>query len=155
MFISKYILDIKIDDIKGLCEKAEKQKNNDLFKYYKKIENEINSNNDIYFNQIIMKKMLDTKLPHHILTFYQSDFSLVVSFIEQLLNDLTDNILLLPNSIKYICKIISILVKSKFKDITKTEENAAPISLFFPFLPTIMHRPSIMPKVLEVKVMVL
>ncbi len=30
MFISKYILDIKIDDIKGLCEKAEKQKNNDL-----------------------------------------------------------------------------------------------------------------------------
>ena len=38
---------------------------------------------------------------------------------------------------------------------TKTEENAAPTSLFFSFLPTIMHRPSITPKMLEVKVMVL
>ena len=28
------------------------------------------------------------------------------------------------NKYKYICKIISILIKNRFKDITKTEENA-------------------------------
>ena len=124
MFIKKYIPDISIKEIKDLCEKADKQKNNELFKYYKKLENDINSKSDIYSNQMIMKNMFETKLPTHILTFYQNDFLKLISYIEQLLNDLKNNIILLPNSIKYICKIISILIKNKFKDITKTEENA-------------------------------
>ena len=71
-----------------------------------------------------MKNIFETNLSTHILTFYQNDFLKVISYIEQLLNDLKNNILLLPNSIKYICKIISILIKNRFKDITKTEENA-------------------------------
>ena len=123
-FIKKYIPDISINDIKKLCEKAEKQENNELFKYYKKLENDINLKNDMYSNNILMKKIIETNLPTYILISYQNDFLDIIPFIEQLLDDLSNNILLLPNSIKYICKIISILVKKKFKDITKTEENA-------------------------------
>ena len=123
-FIKKYIPDISINDIKKLCEKAEKQENNELFKYYKKLENDINLKNDMYSNNILMKKIIETNLPTYILISYQNDFLDIIPFIEQLLDDLSNNILLLPNSIKYICKIISILVKSKFKDISKTEENA-------------------------------
>ena len=68
--------------------------------------------------------MLVTSLPTYLLTFYQNDFLEVISFIDQLIEDLMNNIFLLPNSIKYICKIISILIKKKFKDINKVEENA-------------------------------
>ncbi len=123
-FQKEYSPNININDIKNLCEKAEKQENYELFHYYKKIENDINSNDNIYSNQIIMKKMFDTNSPIDVLTLYQNDFLEIVSFIKQILEDLKNNILLLPNSIKYICKIISILIKKKFKDIIKTEENA-------------------------------
>jgi len=98
-FIKKYIPNITINDMKNLCENAKEQKKHELFQYFQKLENDINSNNDIYSNQMIMKSMFETKLPTHILTFYQNDFLEVVSFIEQILNDLNNNILLLPNSI--------------------------------------------------------
>ena len=68
--------------------------------------------------------MLDTKLGTYLLLFYKKNFLEILSFINQLLDNLMKNILLLPNSIKYICKIISALIKKKFKNITKIEENA-------------------------------
>ena len=46
-----------------------------------------------------MKNIFETNLSTHILTFYQNDFLKVISYIEQLLNDLKNNILLPPNSI--------------------------------------------------------
>ena len=71
-----------------------------------------------------MKKMFDTNYPTTLLSFYLNDFLGVISFFEQLIGDLMKNILLLPNSIKYICKVISLLIRNKFKNITKAEENA-------------------------------
>ena len=68
--------------------------------------------------------MLMSKIPTYLLTFYQNDFLDVIPFIDQLVEDLMNNILLLPNSIKCICKIISILIRKKFKNILKYEENA-------------------------------
>ena len=99
MFVQKYIPDITINDIKGLYEKAKEQEKNELFKYYKKLEKDINSKSDIYSNKMIMKNIFETNLSTHILTFYQNDFLKVISYIEQLLNDLKNNILLPPNSI--------------------------------------------------------
>ena len=71
-----------------------------------------------------MDKMLEVKFPSLLLNLYQNDFLDIISFVQQLTEDLMKNILLLPNSIKYICKVISILIRNKFKDITKIEENA-------------------------------
>ena len=39
------------------------------------------------------------------------------------IEDILQNLVLMPSSLKYICKIISILVKNKFKDITRSEIN--------------------------------
>ena len=124
--VKKYIPDISINDFESLCEKAIKENKNDLFEYYNKFKNDIKTkkNDKLYSNEILMKDMFNTKLPTHILSSYQHDFLTIISFIEQLINDLMNNILLLPNSIKSICKIISILIKNKFKDINKIEENA-------------------------------
>ena len=124
LFIQKYIIDICINEIEGLYKNVEKQKNNDLNKYLEKLVNDIKFNNDIYSNKIFMKNMLSSKLSSHILLFYHNDFIKAISFLAQLLEDINNKIVLLPNSIKYICKIISILIKKKFKEITKIEENA-------------------------------
>ena len=125
-FVKKYVPDIDIHDFESRSENAKKENKNDLSEYYNKLKNDIKrkNNNKLYSNEILMKDMFNTKLPAHILSFYQHDFLILVSFIEQLINDLMNNILLLPNSVKYICKIISILIKNKFKDISKIEENA-------------------------------
>ena len=90
------------------------------------------NDNDIFFkkycgdisNTLLMENLLETKLATYMLFFYRNDFLDIISFLEQLIEDLMNKINLLPNSIKYICKIISILIKNKFKNITKTEENA-------------------------------
>ena len=71
-----------------------------------------------------MTKIYETNSPLYIFSFYQYNFIESISFLEILIEDLMKNILLLPNSIKYICKIISILIKKKFKNISKIEENA-------------------------------
>ena len=126
IFISKYLPEIKLSEFQNRAENAKKEKKIHLFEYFSKLENEIkkNNNENLYSNTILMKTISETNIPTQILTFYQNDFLEIISFVEQLIEDLTNNILLLPNSIKYICKIISILIKKKFKDITKFEENA-------------------------------
>ena len=126
IFVKKYIPDININDFENRAENAKKENKNDLFEYYNKFKNDITTKNNckLYSNEILMKEMFNSKLPTYILSSYQHDFLIIISFIEQLINDLMNNILLLPNSIKSICKIISILIKNKFKNINKIEENA-------------------------------
>ena len=126
LFIDKYAPDITGKIFESLAKNAKKENKNDLFEYYNKFKNDIKTKNDekLYSNELIMKEFLKSKLSSHIVSLYQDDFLELISFVEQLLKDLMNNILLLPNTIKYICKIISKLVQNKFKNITKIEENA-------------------------------
>ena len=126
IFIKNYVPNLTLNHFKERAENAKKENKTNLYEYFNQIQDNIksNKNEEIYANDTIMKKMLDTNLPSYSLAFYLNDFLEVISFIEQLIEDLMNNILLLPNSIKYICKIISILIKQKFKNITKCEENA-------------------------------
>ena len=71
-----------------------------------------------------MKKLYEYEYSQVILNIYQNDFLEIISFIDQLISDLMESIRLLPNTIKYICKIISILVRDKFKNISKIDEFA-------------------------------
>ena len=124
IFIKKYSPDITIKEIDMKAENAKKENKNKIFEYFNKLENDVKNKEDLYSNTTVMKNMLETTYPSYMLSFYQNNFLEVISFMEQLLEDLNKNILLLPNSIKFICKIISILVKNKFKDISPSEENA-------------------------------
>ena len=71
-----------------------------------------------------MKKINENKSPALLLSYYQKNLNQVISFIEQLLEDMIKNILLIPNSIRLLSKIILILVKNKFKDISILKQNA-------------------------------
>ena len=125
-FVKKYVPNIYLKTFEEMAKDAENENKNILSEYYKKFANDLKQrkNEELYSNSNLMKNMFETKLPSHILAFYQNDFLEMLSFVEQLIKDLTYNILLLPNSIKYICKVISILIKKKFNIISKIDENA-------------------------------
>ena len=125
-FIEKYGGDIKVEEFQERAENAKNENKDDLFNFFNKLEKDVISSNnqEIYSIKNLMNNMICTTFPTHMLSYYINDFLEIISFIEQLIEDLRKNILLLPNSIKSICKIISILIKKKFKNITKTEENS-------------------------------
>ena len=126
IFAKKYVPNLEIQTLEELAKNAANENKNNLSEYYNQFVKDIkeNKNEEIYSNSNLMNNIFETNFPSHILAFYQNDFLEMLSFVEQLIKDLTNNILLLPNSIKYICKIISILVKRKFKNISKIDENA-------------------------------
>ena len=66
----------------------------------------------------------------HILTLIYHSFITATNAIKKLFTSLHKNISVIPVSIRYICKFISMLVKRKFPNIVKYEENAF-ISEFF------------------------
>ena len=124
LFFKNYAPDITIDTLEERAEKAKKENKNIIYKYYKKLEDDLQADNDLYSNKMLMNNMFETKSPTHLLAFYLNDFLEVISFINQLLDDLIKNIVLMPNSIKYICKVIYLLIENKFKTITKFEINS-------------------------------
>ena len=124
-FVKKYVPNISSKELKNRAEKAKNEGKNDLYEYYNRFEKEINKKNqeNLYSNETLMADILKTSSPPNILTLYQWDFMIMLSIIEQLIDDLIQNIILLPYSIKCICKIISVLIRNKFKNISKAEEN--------------------------------
>ena len=128
LFVNNYSPNLEIEEFENRAKNAKNENKKDLSEYFDKFANEIKMSNnyDLYSNRTLMKHILNSSLnlPSYILSFYQNDFLDVIPFIEQLIKDLMNNLILLPNSIKYICKIISVLIKKKFKDIKKCDENA-------------------------------
>ena len=123
-FEKKYS-NFNFNELQNLCDKARKDKQLNLYTYLQEKIVNINKNStQEYSTSILNKKLEDTKLSSYLYPIYIQDFFELISFLEQLIEDLMNNILLMPNSIKYICKIISILIKKKFNNITKSEENA-------------------------------
>ena len=125
VFVKKYIIKINAKEFENRAKKAKSENNKDLYNYFHRFEEDIKKGNyeNMYANTNLMDNLLKTSTPHNILTLYRIDFMKIMRFIEQLINDLMENIILLPFSIKSICKIISILIRNKFKNITKAEEN--------------------------------
>ena len=129
----KYEKNISITELENLKSEAEKNNKRDLVEYYEELIKNINQRNclDLYWNNFINKYSNDNEIKKDYLLFiYQKDFLNVISFLEIFINDLLINISSIPSSIKYICKIISILIKNKFNDLSKFELNSF-ISKFF------------------------
>ena len=124
-FIEKYIPDIDIQELEKRSEKAKSEKNKDLSEYFQKFIKEIRVSNDsqLYSNTSLMTNFFKTNSSEFTLKIYKDYFLIVIDFIKQIINNLLENILLLPYSVKCICKIISVLIKNKFQNISKTEEN--------------------------------
>ena len=124
LFMEKYTPDIGSKEFEDRAEKAKEQNNQILYEYLNKFKTDIITckTPDIYSNKGLMRNLFNAKHSQSLLYIYQNDFLEIISFIDQLIEDLMKSILLLPKSIKYICKIISILIRNKFKNISKIDE---------------------------------
>ena len=151
----KYAKNIEIKELENLILESEKKNNKDLAQYIQLLIYNIKSKNcpSLYWNNILdlinKEKEEDSEENednnNKFLSYiYQQDFIGAISFLEIFFEDLLNNTSIMPNSIKYICKIIYILIKNKFNNITKVEIYAW-ISRFFidKLLIPILNNPSI------------
>jgi hypothetical protein len=144
-FILKYTPDL---DMKVLNKKISENKdsNNNIVSYYQMLidKMEEKKNPNLFSNKRFMKNLQSLKLSVHVLSFYQTDFALIIAYIEEILRNLVNNIHLLPYSVKCLCKIISILISNKFPDINVIQKNAYVSCFFFDKLLTpILSNPAI------------
>ena len=123
---------------KSLLEyKDNKEMKNFIEKKIAEIESE--KCKDLFSSQNLLETFYFSEKTEDNMNYYKNSFMQVIDIIDILFENLINNAELLPYSIKCICKIISILIKKKFPNIIKVEQNRFVYSflfhrLFFPML---------------------
>jgi len=131
-FSNNFLTDITTHYLEKLTKDDTQKENKDLKDYLGKLIEDIKTskNPDLYSNSTLIQNLLNSNSPSDILAIYKEQITEIISFINKLIEDLTENTFLIPYSIKCICKIIFILLKNKFKNIRTHEINSF-ISKFF------------------------
>ena len=126
-FNRKYIPNLDKKALKELIEENKDNKN--MYDYLYTKLNEC-SKKDIYTNENFLQNLYKCDLSDGLLVRYQTYFTVVINFIDSILDNITNNFHLIPYSVKCICKIISLLITKKFPSINENEKNVF-ISKFF------------------------
>ena len=93
---------------------------------------EIESSPNKYINEKLLGFLYyDEKGMQSNINYYLSSFNQVIDAINMLFDNLLNNSESLPYSIKCICRIISMLIKKKFPEHTKVEQNKFLVTFFF------------------------
>ena len=130
-FFDKYIPDLSKEEL----EKFMNNQNDIRMKQFCERQlNRIQKDDFIFANQDIIDNMMGVDNSTEVLNLYQTYFSYIKNVIDSILNYLIDNMHLIPYSIKCICKMISILIKNRFKEISEIEENSYIGNFFFKLL---------------------
>ena len=91
--------------------------------YFSKLNEDYTLNNqNLYSNNQLLVNLTRYKNSDKLLFLYQNNFMRVVSFINSILDQIMNNLHILPYTIKCFCKIISILVTKKFENIKESEK---------------------------------
>ena len=134
-FHKKYMLSMTLDELKKLYkineENKDKEVKDEMKDYIQLHINFCESNPDIYKNDTFIQTISSSKLSQDIFSLYQNIFTGLIEIISQLFKNLLDNINLLPYSIKAISKIIILLLKKKFPNITIIQQNMFLSKFFF------------------------
>ena len=127
-FLGTYTPDLRIKDLISKQENL----NEDMKAYIQKQINEGKNNENIYSTSNFLSQVYSSSdEASEVLSYYQKDFMSCIEIIKDIFNILNQNMHLVPFSIKCICRIISILIKRKFPNISKVELNAFIGQFFF------------------------
>ena len=122
LFNKVYIYNLGLKEFQNQLTKYE---NNLYMKEFISYYIEKSNNNDTLFsNENLINKIYNLNYSNILLVLYQSDFLKIIEFMDFFISSLINSIHLLPYSVKFICRIISIFIKNKFPNIKKFEENA-------------------------------
>jgi hypothetical protein len=132
---NSYIPDVTKDEI---VKKIEENKGNEGMKEYcNNLIKQYEKNPKIFSSDSFLANVFNSTVCKEVLALYQIDFYKVLRIIDDLFNSLLNNIYLIPYSVKCTCKILTILLKRKFKHLTTIEHNIILSKFFFSklFLP--------------------
>ena len=121
LFNSKYIPDLTKNELENQIKLFE---NNKLMIDYCDLNIRRSKSDDEYVNQKLLQNIFDSPISKEVLASYQIEFSKIINLINKLIDNLLNDLYLLPYSVKCICKIILLLAKKKFKDIKEVEINS-------------------------------
>ena len=121
LFNSKYIPDLTKSELENQLKIFE---NNKLMTDYCDLNIKRIQTDDEYANQKLLQNIFDSPISKEVLASYQIEFSKIINLINKLIQNLLNDLYLLPYSVKCICKIILLLAKKKFKDIKDVEVNS-------------------------------
>ena len=130
IFNDKYVSNLtknELDKLSNITYKNEKNMNEYILKQKRKCEQDVK----LFTNENLINSIFDTDYSKVIYFFYQIDFIKIINVLNILINTFEENIKILPKSLKEICKIISILIKKKFPDISKIDENNFLVKFLF------------------------
>ena len=129
MFFSTYIPEFGKDDIRNAMIK---QTNQQMSEYLFKQLSELKNKKESYFSNVEMiNNVYQSKDATEVLDNFYNNFSNIVDIISELFNNLCNNIEIIPNSLRYISKIIALLIKQKFPNIVQVELNGFIAQFFF------------------------
>ena len=93
---------------------------------------DLETNENLYSNQKLFSNLqYSVDKPSLLFEYYRRYFSIVINFIDKIIENIFNNFHLLPYSVKCLCKIISLLVQKKFPTINESEKNAYVAKFFF------------------------
>ena len=122
LFNEKYVTDLTNKELINMLTKYENDQN--MKEYITKYINESSKDTNIFSNEILIDKIYESNYSKILFSLYQIDFLKIIKIIDFFIESFINSIQLLPYSVKFICKIISIFIKKKFPKIKKFEENA-------------------------------
>ena len=127
-FSEKYTPDLRPKDLIDNMQLTEDIRMKNYLQFHLKF---CQSQDDYFSNKTFMSKVFESKYSTEVLNDYQSNFMKTILIIKEIFNKLLNDLHLLPYSVKCLCKIILLLIRKKFPNITTTEENAFVAKFFF------------------------
>lgn len=139
--IHKVTNDKKEDEMFNLCiidlskneliDKIKGETNEKMKEYYNAQLIQFEEDDTIFQNQNFLLSLYKCQNSDIVYKVYQHNFNIMVEFIKLLIDNLMDNVHIIPYSIKCSCKIISILIRKKFPNISLIEHNNFISEFFF------------------------
>ena len=122
LFNNKYITNLTEKELSQIITKYDNQQN--MKDYLSKYIHKSNIDKQLLSNEKLISNIFNSKYSNILLFLYQIDFLKLIELMDLLIESFINNIQILPKPLKYICKIISLLIQNKFPKATKLEQNA-------------------------------
>lgn len=128
IFNTKYLPNLDINEFEEIINNTKDQDMIDFLNKYKQI---LLNDKDIFSNEQIVNIICKMNNSDLLITLYQVNFLKIIEFIDLLIESLLQNIKIIPKSIRYICKLISNLLKKKFPEMKTIAINSFIGQFFF------------------------
>ena len=129
-FFASYISDLTKKELQLLLNKMD---NVQMKEYIIKQFAELNllNNDTLFTNNLFFEKVYSSKDSAFTLTTYLQYFSITIEIITKIFENLNKNISIIPDSLRFICKIIAVLIQKRFPRIMRVELNSFVANFFF------------------------